>query len=494
MKKQFTVFFLATIASLNLFAQEVLSLEDCRQLALENNKQIQVAKLQKDVASDNRQSARTKYLPRVDAVAGYELMSREVSILSEDQKTALNNLGTNAMTKASPKITELMTSWVQQGLFTPQQAQALQKQLEGMSPSLMAMGNELGNTIREAFRTNNRNMFAGSVIISQPVYMGGSITALNKMADIGVDMADNTYDLMLQNTLYEIDAAYWLVVSLRHKQRLAESFYTLVKKLEEDVQKLIKEGLATQADGLNIGVRVNEAEMNKLKVDDNLTLSKMLLCQLCGLPMNKAITLKDETEESLSSVPVSPTLTSTIDRPELRLLQNTIDLSEQSTKIITATYYRPQVAVTGGFVVNNPSVYNGFEHKFAGMWNIGLMVRMPIWNWNEGRYKLHSAKAATHIAQMQREDLNEKINLQVEQQRFKVSEATRRLELSKKHLVSAEENLRCANLGFREGVMSLTDVMTAQTAWEAAQNQRIDAEIEVQLSQVSLRKALGQLP
>ena len=89
--------------------------------------------------------------------------------------------------------------------------------------------------------------------------------------------------------------------------------------------------------------------------------------------------------------------------------------------------------------------------------------------------------------------MEEKINLQVEQERFKVREAYRRLELSSKHAASAEENLRCASLGFREGVMNLSDVMTAQTAWETAHTQKIDAEIEVQLSLLGLRKAMGQL-
>jgi outer membrane protein TolC len=118
---------------------------------------------------------------------------------------------------------------------------------------------------------------------------------------------------------------------------------------------------------------------------------------------------------------------------------------------------------------------------------------MPLWDWHEGRYKIRASKAATTIAQLERSDLLEKINLQVEQHRFRYREALRRMEMSKKHVSSAEENLRCATVGFREGVMSLTEVMTAQTAWQAAQSEKIDSQIEVQLSQVALRKALGQL-
>jgi outer membrane protein TolC len=300
--------------------------------------------------------------------------------------------------------------------------------------------------------------------------------------------------MLVQNTLYEIDATYWLVVSLKQKQRLADSYLELVKQFNTDVHKMIDQGVSTRAEGLSVDVRVNEAEMTKMKVDDNLVLSKMLLCQLCGLPMDYPITLADEDKDPIpdyTSVVADADVAS--DRPELRMLQVGIDISEQTSKILTATYYRPQIALTGGYLLSNPNLYNGFEHKFSGVWNIGLLVRMPLWDWHEGRYKIRASKAATTIAQLERSDLLEKINLQVEQHRFRYREALRRMEMSKKHVSSAEENLRCATVGFREGVMSLTEVMTAQTAWQAAQSEKIDSQIEVQLSQVALRKALGQL-
>ncbi|MBR5083318.1 MAG: TolC family protein [Prevotella sp.] len=479
------------LAVLPSFGQEVLTLSDCRALAIENNKQLSVARLNKDIAVDARQAARTKYLPRVDAIAGYELFSKEISLLNNDQKTALNNLGTNATSKVSANLTELMGSMVQQGILTPQAAQQLGSQLGGLQTSIAAMGDELGSTIRQAFRTNNRNMFGGSVMLSQPLYMGGSITALNNIADLNEELTKNSYNLALQNTIYEIEATYWLVVSLKQKEQLADSYYKLVQQLSEDVHKMIDQGVATRADGLSIDVRVHEAELTKMKVSDNLALSKMLLCQLCGLDMNKEITLADENKESFASDHELHEVA--MDRPEIRMLDNAISISEQSSKLVTAAYYRPQVALTGGYMISNPNVYNGFEHKFSGVWNIGILFRMPLWNWNEGRYKLHAAKAATNIAQLERDDLSEKIDLQVRQCRFNVAEANKRLKMSDDHVRSAEENLRCANVGFHEGVINLTEVMAAQTAWQSAKSEHIDAEIEVQLSRVSLMKALGQL-
>ena len=493
-RTRFLALCLLVLMPLTISAQRVLTLDSCRQLAITNNKQLGVARSQKEMASYNVKSAKTKYLPHVDAMAGYELMSKEVSILNNSQKDALNHLGTNAVSGMGAKVTDIMNTMVQDGTITPQMAQQLGQQMGVLSSSLASMGDDLGSTIRQAFRTNNRNMFAGAVMLSQPLYMGGSIKALNRVAELKANMADDNYDMLQQNVLYEIDATYWLVVSLRQKQKLAESFLDLVTKLHDDVYKMINEGVAVRADGLNVDVRMNEAEMTKMRVDDNLTLAKMLLCQLCGLPMDSEFTLADEGKELSSATGQMPTDgTLAVDRPELRLLQTTIDISEQAQRVVTATHFRPQVALTGGYLISNPNTFNGFERKFSGVWNVGVLVRMPLWDWHDGRYKLAASRAATTIAKLERSDLEEKINLQVEQERFKVREAYRRLELSTKHVASAEENLRCASLGFREGVMNLSEVMAAQTAWESAHTQKIDSEIEVQLSLIGLRKALGQL-
>ena len=274
MKKTF-VMWVMTLGMLSLpmtgAAQRVLTLDSCRQLAITNNKQLGVARTQQKIASYNVESAKTKYLPRINAMAGYELTSREVSILNKDQKNMLNHLGTNAMTGMEAKVTDIITGMVQNGTITPQMAQQLGQQMGTLSSSLAAMGDELGSTIRKAFRTDTRNVFAGSVMLTQPLYMGGSIKAYNRIAELNECMADNNYDMLLQNVLYEIDATYWLAVSLRQKQKLAESYLDLVKQLHEDVEKMINEGVAIRADGLNVNVRVNEAEMAKMRVDDNLT-------------------------------------------------------------------------------------------------------------------------------------------------------------------------------------------------------------------------------
>ena len=469
------IFLLGGISySLDACAQRILSLDSCRSMALKNNRQMGVAKVKRDMARNMRKSARTKYLPQVNATGAYVYTSKQVSILSDDQKQAIGNMGTLA-------------------------DQMLTQMGQPLGAALAGMLDGVGAGIVDAFHTDTRNMFAASVMLTQPVFMGGSIIAMNKIADLGEDMAANQADATTQATLYSIDNAYWTVVSLKHKKRLAESYLNLVKKLDGDVGKMIREGVATRADGLKVSVKVNEAEMTLTQVDDGLALAKMLLCQLCGLDVNKEITLADEdndqlaTEiEAIAADIESQEQTAGDNRPELKMLQNVVDISRQAVNVAKAGHM-PKVMLTGGYTATNPNVYNGFSRSFAGVWNIGVMVTVPVWNWNDVTNKVRAAKNQATIASLELNDVREKVDLQVNQCNFKVNEAAKKLRLANASTERAEENLRCANLGFREGVMQSTDVMEAQTAWLQAQSQKIDAEIDVKLSQVNLQKALGTL-
>ena len=489
---------LLAIGSLPVGAQTLLSLDSCRVMALRNNKQMGVSQLKQEVATNLRKSARTKYLPHVSAIGAYVHTSEEVSILNDTQKGTLTNLGTTAAGALGPAVNSQLG---QMGSLLGQlgvPAEAFQQMAGDMQQGMADMAgalNGLGKDVVDAFRTDSRNIWTGSVMLTQPVFMGGSIVAMNRLADINEEMSANSSDARRQAVLYSTDQAYWQVVSLKHKQRLAESYLALVKKFDNDVRHMIEEGVATRSDGLSVSVKVNEAEMTLQKVNDGLVLSKMLLCQKIGLPMNESITLVDEDAENLSLSAVEPQLEveqAIENRPELKVLGNTVDMSKQVTNILKAGNL-PQVALTGGYVVSNPNLLNGFEKKFGGFWNVGVLVRVPLWNWGDVAYKVRASKGATAIANLELEEARDLIELQVNQSTFKVGEANKRLAMAQTAINRADENLRIANLGFSEGVIAPSVVMEAQTAWLQAQSQKIDAEIEVKLSQVDLQKSLGTL-
>ena len=466
-------------------AQRLLTLDSCRAMALRNNKQMSVSKTKQDIAANMQKSARTKYLPHVSAVGGYVWTSKEISILSDDAKDALSNLGTTAGADLKEGLSQIAAT-------LPADAQMRIGQEVSQFSSML---DQTGQGLVNALRTDTRNMFAGAVMVTQPVFMGGAIVAANKMADIEVGMAANTLEAKRQNTLFTIDQAYWQVVSLCHKKRLAESYVELVKKLKADVQRLIEEGVATKGDGLSISVRVNEAEMALRKVNDGLVLSKMLLCQHIGLPVSEQITLADENTDSIVVEEQPATADVQLaeqNRPELKVLQSSVDLTRQTTNLLKAGNL-PQVLLTGGYAATNPNTFNGFEKKFAGFWNLGVLVRIPIWNWGDVKYKVRASKGATTIANLELQEARDLVELQVNQNAFKVEEANKRLEMAKADIANADENLRMANIGYREGFVNTTTVMEAHTAWLQAQSSKIDAEIDVKLSQVELQKALGTL-
>lgn len=484
MKKLLTTLFLLFFIGHINAQQLTFSLDSCRALAIRNNKELRISSEKQQKAYYERKAAFTKYLPRVSAEGVYIHTGRELSLLSEDQKTLFGNIGSNAA--------QQITNAAQQNPALAQIASQFSSQLQQVAGSL----NSVGQSLVDALRTDTRNMAIGAVMLTQPIYMGGKIVAYNKITKYAEEIARNQHDLALQDVIVEVDEAYWQIVSLQSKKKLAQSYLELVKKLDSDVQKMIDEGVATKADGLSVKVKVNEAEVTMIQVNNGLFLSKMLLCQICGLDMNSDIALADENAENFNlptaqadSIDVNAAF---VNRPELKSLDLLTKISEEKAKVARAEFL-PTVALTGGYLATSPSVYNSFEKKFKGTWNVGVMVKIPLLTFGERNYKYKSAKADAVIAKLQMDEVREKVELQVNQCSQELHEATERLSVASRSKEQADENLRYATLGMKEGVIPVSNVLSAQTAWLSAHSTCVSAQIDVMLADVYLRKSLGTL-
>ncbi|MBB4042593.1 TolC family protein [Bacteroides reticulotermitis] len=480
------VFLLTTLLSLTFVvkAQSILNLDSCRALALANNKDLLISNEKINAAHYQRKAAFTNYLPNFSASGTYMRNQKEFSLLSNDQKSALSGLGNSLsgpLQQAAGVITQLHPE--------------LASQIPALGASLTSAFNEAGSSIADALRTDTRNVYAGALTLTQPLYMGGKIRAYNKITQYAEELARQQHHSGMQEVIMSTDQAYWQVISLVNKKKLAEGYLKLLQQLNGDVEKMINEGIATKADGLSVRVKVNEAEMTLTKVEDGLSLSRMLLCQLCGISLNTPITLADEQMDDLPLLTPDTNFdlaTAYANRPEIRSLELATQIYKQKVNVTRAEHL-PSLALVGNYVVTNPSVFNSFENKFKGMWNVGVMLQIPIWHWGEGTYKVKAAKAEARITEYQLQDAREKIELQVNQSAFKVNEASKKLTMATKNMEKAEENLRYANLGFKEGVIATSNVLEAQTAWLAAQSEKIDAQIDVQLTEIYLKKSLGTL-
>lgn len=467
-------------------AQRTLNLDSCRTLALSNNKELRMSKEKVNAAHYQQKAAFTNFLPKIDMMGTYMRTEKEISLLSDDQKSAISNIGT-AVAPMGQKLQQILSSDPSLApLLTP---------LQSVMGTLPGALNQVGQGMVDALRTDTRNMFGGMVTLTQPIFMGGKIIAYNKITKFAEQLAESQHATELQDVILNTDQAYWQVISLVNKKKLAESFLDLVKKLDSDVSKMVAEGVATKANELSVKVKVNEAEMTLTKVENGLSLSKMVLCQLCGIPLDTPITLADESMENITLPDTyieGNVNTALSNREELKSLELASKIYRQKVNV-TRSEFLPSVGLTATYLVTNPSLVNGFERKMRGMWGVGMMVKIPVFHWGEGIYKVKAAKAEANIAQYKLDDVKEKVELQVKQATYKVNEATKKLAMAEKNMAKTDENLRYANLGFQEGVIPTSNVLEAQTAWLSAQSGKIDAQIDVKMSEIYLNKSMGTL-
>lgn len=483
MRKATMILFVLFMAA-NAWGQRILSLDSCRALAMRNNKQLLISEDNKEAASYEHQAAKTNYLPKVGLDAAYIWNEKSTHLLNKDTRSDLTKLGTSAMGDLS------------------QSAAAIVQQFPELAPLLQSLGtpvvgalNAMGSRIVDAFKTNTYNIYTGALVLTQPIYLGGRIKAYDQITNYTERLLGAQHDQLTQEVIYSIDQAYWQVVSLSGKKRLAESYLRMLQKLDGDIQKMYEQGVTTKASTLTVRVKLNEADMTLTKVTDGLSLSKMLLCQICGLPVGSDVKLQDEDK---SEIPVEITLQKPdtteafSQRKDLQALEEATKIAEENIKLVKGTYL-PSLSAFGGYSLMNPNVYNGFQNKFAGNFSIGVTLHVPIWRWGEGKYRVRAAQA---LAQGQRhlyQDAKEKINLEVNQAKFKVNEAQKKLLMTRKNLEKADENLHYADVGFHEGVIAAADMLEAQTAWVQARSEKLDAEIEMKLTEIYLSKSLGNL-
>ena len=457
-------------------AQKVLSLDSCRSMALRNNKEIKAAQVQQEIASYQRQQAHAAYLPSVDFQGTYIYNSKKISMVEKDEM-----LPTKSFNPATGGYDYNL-------VVNPETGQPL-----------VVNGTPVPSTVallpKSALTYNIHSVFAGAITITHPIYMGGKIKAMNEITRYAEELARLARDRKAEDLIYEVDAAYWQVVSLRAKQELAKSYVELVEALDRDVAKMLEQGVATKSTLLSVDVKVNEAHVDLTRVNNGVVLARMLLAQLCGMPINEQFELADEGSDDLMTT-LNP---AHVDMNEVYSRRADVNSLVLATKIydekakVARAEMMPTVAAIGAAHTSNPNMYNGFKNRFGFGFSIGAIVKIPLWHWGGLSNKYKEAKAEARLKQLELDNAKEKIELQVRQASFRYDEAYKTYEATNANLNEANENLRVAQIGFKEGVATADDVLTAQTAWLKAHSEKVDAEIDVRLCDVYLSKVLGTM-
>lgn len=467
-------------------SQEVLSLDTCRARALRANAGLKRAELKKKETAALEKVALWQMLPKVSANGTYNWMEKSTNLLSDEQKERLNNLSGVVQEDLSATIMQefgglpIIGDAIANGLINIISGSTLSTNIDNV-----------GHRITEALETDTRNVVAGTVTVTQPVFMGGKLLALHKMASLTNELSGVQYDKAKEEMLIAVDEAYWQVVSVKHKKELAEQYKALLDTLTHDVEEMVAAEVATRGDLMKVRVKLNEAQMSLTKATNGLALAKMLLAQRCGMPLNSEFDV--ENSSSNQSIQNNPTIDMDAvwsNRKEMRMLRISDSIARSGVTIARSTLL-PNIAVTGGYLVSNPNLFNGFKNEFGGTFFAGVVVNVPILH-GGSFYSLKAAKAKREEVKWQMEEAKELIELQVNKVRYELELAYRKMAQAESDLENAEENLKLADESFAAGMASSSDLMAAQTAWLKAKGEVLDAEIEIEMGKVYLKQAMGE--
>ena len=480
---------IAVIASMQMYSQKVLQLEDCRQMALSHNKSLQMAQESVNAARELKKAAFTQFLPNFSANGTYTWNQKNLSLLSED---AMLPVGTK-LADGSFGFTadQISNKWtVVNGQALPLDASNQPFNPKTNPEKIQWKGYAL--LPKSAMEFDIHNVFAGTIGFVQPIFMGGKILELYHMAKYGENLAQAQQESKTTEMLLEVDEAYWRVVSLENKVKLAKDYRNLIAKVDTNVSVMIDEGVATKSEALKVKVKLNEADITVTKAEDGLNLSKMALNQLCGMSLEEEYTLADadlskETETQM--IPIDQALSN---RPEIKMLTQAENIAKSNEKIMFSRFL-PNIGLAGNYIISNPNSFDGYKNEFGGMFSVGIVANIPLFHFGDRFHTLNAAKSQRKIATLQLEETKEKMQLQIKQCSYKMAESLKKKASTDHNIENAEENLRYATEGFSAGVITSTDLLGAQTAWLSAKSENIDAKIDTKLCDLYLAKSLGTL-
>ena len=386
---------LLLVPALSVEAQRSLTLEECSQLALENNARMKNARLDVKGAEEVRKEAFTKYFPSISATGG--------AFTSDNGMAEL-----------------------------------------ALVPGLLEM-------------TMAKNGVMGGVTAVQPVFAGGQILNNNKLAALAVEVSRYQMKQSENEVLLTVEQYYWLHVSLQEKRKTVSLLETLIDNLYKDVEVSVRAGVANRNELLQVQLKKNSIASDRLKVDNNLRLSKMLLSQYIGLPEDD-FTVQATLQEPLPSpetyrIDLMSALPTTV---AYKLLDKNVEASRLQYKLKVGQNL-PSVGIGAGYMYHN---ILDTDHSF-GM--IFATVSVPLTDWWGGSHAIRKQKLQLKAAEYTRQDTNEKLLLQMQKLWNELEEAYKQAKISEESVKTAEENVRLSTDYYQVGTETLSDLLNAQS-------------------------------
>ncbi len=461
-------------------AQKMLTIEECRDMALSNNHEIKQAESKTEGVRSTQRSYRANYLPSINLnlIGLYSTIgeSRDVNIPEINNIPVFKLDGTTYQALTTEQIKTLIYN-AQKPDATMADKMALVSQTAGYVyfPGLStSIDYEVGP------------MFMAGISLEQPIYMGGKIANADKIASMGVEMAEKNEVLTRTKILQNVDEAYALVVKTKEMSKVAEKYNEVLRELMRSVTKAKQHGMRTNNDVLKVQVKLKESELAVIKAQNGLTLAKMNLCHVTGQDLSTDIDVStDYPNIEIQSGSVDQ-------RPESSILQKKVEIAEAKTKIERSALL-PEVGVMLSY-----NYVNGFKLMDEKLFSDGdftalLKVKVPIFNCGKSSNKVRAAKHEAQQARLERQNLTEMMELELQQADNKRKEAEKEVEIAEETVREAEANMTSSQKSYENGMETLSDYMESQLLWQQAMAANVEAHYQLYLSKVNYNRANGTL-
>lgn len=433
MKKRHILSLIFAVLCISVKAQApVLTLDSCFALAKANNAQLLTDQLEIQKAQEVKAQVFTKYFPQVSIsylayYAAKPIIEYGINDIQDDDLGAF--------------LSALITT-----LNDPEGAN-------------MGLPTEI-NLMKQGHGVNATAMM--------PVYAGGRILNGNRLANVGIEAAQLKAEVSERDMLENIESTYYLVLGLQDKVHTVESALALTDSLDHIVDVALKAGLITKSDKLRLALKQNELKANQLQLNNGIVLASQLLCQQIGITYPEDGLTLDTASFSIKNH--ADELRENFIRPEQQLLQLQID-AEKLRKKLTIGEALPQVGIGGTYS------YGNLVRKYKGNAIALAQVSIPLTQWWETSHKLKEHDIVIREAELMQKDLTEKMSLQLKQAYNQMVEADALMQSDKAALDMAKENYRLAELNYRAGMNTITDVLEAHALLLQAKNAITDRQI-----------------
>lgn len=346
-----------------------------------------------------------------------------------------------------------------------------------------------------------RGTYMAGINLTQPIYTGGKITTGHRLARIGEEAAAERLRMTRMDVLVEADNAYWTYIAVGRKVRMLESYHAQMDTLYFQTTAALAAGMATENDLLRIEAKRSDIRYQLQKVQNGADLCRMSLCRIVGVDFDTRI---EATDTALVVSPSDRLSAETAARPELHLLEKQVAAEKEQIRMARADML-PTVGLSVGYSYYGNLKLNGmadagggmmapYSQKFQdGMGLAMLSVKIPIFHWGKNRKKVRKAQYGLRNAELDLQKNSRLLDIEVQQAIRNVQDGYLLILTAEKGLQQAEENLRVTHNRYAASMAPLTDLLDAQSQWQQAQSNLIEAQAQYKIYETEYLRTRGEL-